>query len=152
MSQPQRILVMGLPGAGKTYFAQRLKNYLESQHVTVSWINADTVRKQYNDWDFSVEGRVRQSRRMLELAEQAGTHYVICDFIAPLSEMRKNFAADYTIWMDTISLGRFDDTNQMFTPPLYYDFRITEKNAENWVEIVGRYILAKNAGGGIHNK
>jgi hypothetical protein len=152
----QRILIMGLPGSGKTYFAERLKTYLE-QHgtrsdvpemlpitgmdATVTWFNADDVRRKYNDWDFSQEGRIRQSLRMLEFALASSTDYVICDFVAPIPEMRNNFKADWTIWMDTIEAGRFEDTNRMFVPPEVYDFRVTEKNAERWVEFVGAHII-----------
>jgi adenylylsulfate kinase len=156
MKQPQRILIMGLPGSGKTYFAERLKQYLESHlnpinehslrpiadaRVTVAWLNADDVRKKYNDWDFSTEGRVRQSLRMRDLADDANTDYCIVDFVAPLVEMRNNFKADWTIWIDTIDRGRFEDTNRAFVPPEVYDFRITEQNAEKWVEFVGEHIV-----------
>jgi adenylylsulfate kinase len=154
----QRILIMGLPGSGKTYFAEHLKTYLEKHGVsqelgmaemlpiskfdtTVTWFNADDVRRKYNDWDFSKEGRIRQSLRMLEFALASNTDYVICDFVAPIPEMRNNFKADWTIWMDTIEEGRFEDTNKMFVPPEVYDFRITEKNAERWAEFVGSHII-----------
>ncbi len=151
----KRILIMGLPGSGKTYFAERLKKYLEDNsvlyHTTaetigsssaeVKWINADEVRKKYNDWDFSHEGRIRQSIRMRELADSFFNDFVIADFVAPLPEMRHNFKADWTIWIDTIEKGRFEDTNKMFVPPEVYDFRITEQNAEKWVEFVGQHIL-----------
>jgi adenylylsulfate kinase len=153
----QRILIMGLPGSGKTYLAEALKKYLE-QHgtrgdwsaemlpvggfgATVTWFNADDVRRKYNDWDFSREGRIRQSLRMLEFALASDTDYVICDFVAPIPEMRNNFKADWTIWMDTIEEGRFEDTNKMFVPPEVYDFRVTEKNAEKWAEFVGSHII-----------
>jgi len=151
----QRILIMGLPGSGKTYFAERLKQYLESHlnpvnehsllpihdaRITVSWLNADDVRKKYNDWDFSTEGRVRQSLRMRDLADESRTDYCIVDFVAPLVEMRNNFKADWCIWIDTIDRGRFEDTNRAFVPPEVYDFRITEQNAEKWVEFVGEHI------------
>jgi broad-specificity NMP kinase len=152
----QRILIMGLPGSGKTYLAEALKKYLET-HATradygemlpitgfnaqVTWFNADDVRRKYNDWDFSKEGRIRQSLRMLEFALASDTDYVICDFVAPIPEMRNNFKADWTIWMDTIEEGRFEDTNRMFVPPDVYDFRVTEKNAEKWAEFVGSHII-----------
>lgn len=157
-----KILVMGLPGSGKTYFSAALKAYLEtnsgvdtipaeklalyeampaSYTSKVAWFNADEVRKRYNDWDFSKEGRIRQSLRMLEFAVNCTEDFVICDFVAPLVEMRNNFKADWTIWMDTIDAGRYDDTNKAFTPPEIYDFRITEQNAEKWVEFVGDSIL-----------
>ena len=152
----QRILIMGLPGSGKTYLAQALKKYLET-HATradfgemmpitgfnaqVTWFNADDVRRKYNDWDFSKEGRIRQSLRMLEFALASNTEYVICDFVAPLVEMRNNFKADWTIWMDTIDEGRFEDTNRAFTPPEVYDFRVTEKDCEKWAEFIGTHII-----------
>ena len=158
----QKILIMGLPGAGKTYFAERLKQYLEdnssihtmplwragtmevapvSYKSKVDWFNADDVRRKYNDWDFSKEGRIRQSLRMFDFALRCTEDYVICDFVAPLVEMRNNFKADWTIWIDTIEAGRFEDTNKAFVPPEQYDFRITEQNAEKWVEFVGDHIL-----------
>lgn len=151
----KRILIMGLPGSGKTYFAEKLKKYLEDHseffnvadnvgetRAKVKWINADDVRKKYNDWDFSNEGRIRQSIRMRELADSFLKDFVIADFIAPLPEMRHNFKADWTIWIDTIEKGRFEDTNKVFVPPEVYDFRITEQNAEKWVEFVGDHILS----------
>jgi len=155
----KRILVMGLPGSGKTYFAEHLKKYLmnhgtrpissidsdtpyPSLNARVEWFNADDVRRKFNDWDFSKEGRIRQSLRMLEFSLKCDSDYVICDFVAPLPEMRNNFKADWTIWLDTIDQGRYEDTNKMFVPPDLYDFRITEKNAEKWVEFVASHILS----------
>jgi hypothetical protein len=135
----QRILVLGLPGSGKTYFAQQLQTQL-THTSTVDWFNADQVRTKYNDWDFSPEGRIRQSQRMQSMAADSVCDYVICDFVAPLPEMREHFAADWTVWIDTIDQGRYADTNQMFVPPTEYDFRITEQNAEHWAEFVARHI------------
>lgn len=133
---------MGLPGSGKTYLAQYLLEQLQNSGKKIGWLNADDVRQKYNDWDFSVEGRIRQSKRMRELADSmVNMDYVICDFVAPLVEMRNNFKADWTIWMDTIDKGRFEDTNKAFIPPEVYDFRITEQNAEKWSEFVAVHIL-----------
>jgi len=161
----KRILIMGLPGAGKTYLAQALKKYLETNgdlmkinpqrvmnyegipgpnfmNVGVDWFNADDIRKKYNDWDFSNAGRIRQSLRMFQFAIECTGEYVICDFVAPLVEMRNNFKADWTIWVDTIKEGRYEDTNKAFIPPDVYDFRVTEQNAEKWAEFIGDHILA----------
>lgn len=140
----QRILVMGLPGAGKTTLAEMLVDRLRVNGKTVAWLNADDVRKQYNDWDFSYEGRIRQSVRMYELAMQCDGDFVICDFVAPLVEMRDNYNADWTIWMDTITVGRFEDTNRVFVPPEVYDFRITEQDASQWAEFISNRILEKH--------
>ena len=137
----QRILIMGLPGAGKTYLAQYVLEKLQNAGKTVSWLNADDVRKRYNDWDFSIEGRIRQSQRMRELADSYSTDYVICDFVAPLKQMRDNFAADWTVWVDTIDAGRYEDTNAMFVKPDYWDFRITTQEAPYWCELVAHTIL-----------
>lgn len=137
----QKILIMGLPGSGKTTLARALKVRLENQNKTVTWFNADRVRKQCNDWDFSTQGRIRQSLRMQDMAKTADTDYVISDFVAPLPEMRTNYQADWTIWVDTLAQGRFADTNQVFVPPTEYDFRVTEQNAKRWAELVAHHIL-----------
>ena len=139
---PQRILIMGLPGAGKTYLAQHIVDHLQAERKRVGWLNADDVRKEYNDWDFSESGRIRQSLRMRTLADtMADVDYVICDFVAPLVEMRNNFKADWTVWVDTIDQGRYEDTNRAFVAPEVYDFRITEQNAEKWGEFVAAHII-----------
>lgn len=116
----RRILIMGLPGAGKTTLAKALQ-----ARLNCAWFNADEIRAKYNDWDFSTEGRIRQSQRMRTLADDSNKHHVIADFVAPLEQMRVIYAADYVIWMDTVSAGRFEDTNQLFEPPEVYDLRIT---------------------------
>jgi hypothetical protein len=112
-----------------------------SYKCTVDWFNADEIRKRYNDWDFSNEGRIRQSLRMAEFALKSSGDFVICDFVAPLVEMRNNYKADWTIWVDTIDQGRFEDTNKAFVPPSVYDFRITEQDADKWAEFIGNHIL-----------
>jgi adenylylsulfate kinase len=124
------ILVMGLPGAGKTTLANELAPKLNAKRL-----NADEVRKAANDWDFSEEGRTRQAKRMADFAlklKEEG-NYVIADFICPTPEARSLFPSDYVIWVDTIKEGRFDDTNKMFVKPEKYDFHVTSQNANLWV-------------------
>ena len=125
------ILVMGLPGAGKTTLADELAPKLNAKRL-----NADEVRKEANDWDFSEEGRKRQAKRMadfaLELKNQG--NYVVADFICPTPEARNLFPADFVIWVDTIKEGRFDDTNQMFVKPEKYNFHVTTQDAKVWAD------------------
>jgi adenylylsulfate kinase len=123
------ILIMGLPGSGKTTLANELGTILDAKRL-----NADEVRKEANDWDFSEEGRKRQSKRMAEFALKLKNegNYVVADFICPTPEARSLFPADYIIWVDTIKEGRFEDTNKMFVKPDKYDFHVTTQDAKNW--------------------
>tara|TARA_B100000925_G_scaffold134097_1_gene100189 strand:+ start:807 stop:1217 length:411 start_codon:yes stop_codon:yes gene_type:complete len=127
-----KILVMGLPGSGKTYLSERLQPLLEC-----AWFNADKVRSMAGDWDFSEIGRSRQSLRMRAIADFESSHdrLVICDFVCPTKETRKIFDADITIWLDTIQEGRFEDTNALFEPPERVDFHIKEWNDHNHLDI-----------------
>ena len=120
---------MGLPGAGKTTLASHLVPLLKA-----NWLNADEVRKEANDWDFSAEGRVRQAKRMWSKAKEYKSqgHHVVADFVCPTPEARSLFPADYIIWVDTINEGRFDDTNKMFVKPSKYNFHVTTQDAKNW--------------------
>ena len=120
---------MGLPGAGKTTLAETL-----APMVNAKRLNADEVRKAANDWDFSPEGRTRQSKRMAEFALKLKNegNYVVADFICPTPEARKLFPADYVIWVDRIKKGRFDDTNKMFVKPDKFNFHVTSQDAKNW--------------------
>ena len=134
---------MGLPGAGKTTLAQALRDLIQDNNKTVEWFNADLVRQAYDDWDFSNEGRIRQSVRMHELAGKINSDYVICDFVCPLPIMRDNFNADFVIWVDTIKQGRFKDTNQVFVSPEKHDIRVTEQDAEKWAKVIYEQISHK---------
>ena len=132
-----KILVMGLPGSGKTYLAERMQPILKS-----AWYNADIVREMAKDWDFSPEGRIRQSLRMKNLAdfEKSQGRIVICDFVCPTNETKENFSPDITVWMNTISSGRYEDTNKMFEKPKNVDYIVTEMNDNNH-EIISTKIL-----------
>ena len=128
------ILIMGLPGSGKTTLASELVPLLKAK-----WLNADNVRKEANDWDFSEEGRIRQAKRMNMISDKEKIDsVVITDFICPTKEARNNFNADYVIWMNTIKIGRFEDTNQMFEKPNEdeVNFEVKEKNADKYKFII----------------
>ena len=138
-----KILIMGLPGAGKTTLAEALRNLIQDNNQTVDWFNADLVRQAYDDWDFSIKGRIRQSVRMRELADKMTSDYVICDFVCPLPVMRDNFAANFIVWVDTVNKGRYEDTNQMFITPEKYNMKVTEQDAEKWAKIIYEQISHK---------
>ena len=120
---------MGLPGSGKTTLANELAPLLKAKRL-----NADEVRREASDWDFSEEGRKRQAKRMADFALKLGkdNNYVIADFICPTPEARSLFPSDYVIWVDTIKEGRFKDTNKMFVKPDKYNFHVTTQDAKNW--------------------
>ena len=133
-----KILIMGLPGSGKTTLASKLATILKAK-----WLNADVVRKTDQHFDYSIAGRIRQAERMKQLADRKVSegHIVVADFICPTVETRKIFNADFTIWMDTIEKGDFDDTNEMFEKPIVAngddaDIIIKEKNADAWVDTI----------------
>ena len=140
---------MGLPGSGKTTLARHLVPMFNAV-----WLNADEVRKEADDWDFSPEGRQRQSSRMRTLAEKAvnENRVVVADFVCPTQQTRKEFGADYTIWMNTIKEGRFDDTNKMFEAPNDYDFKVSHKEADMWAFLIKQDILDKHGNLGPHSR
>ena len=137
-----KILIMGLPGSGKTWLAERLQERLKS-----AWFNADEVRKMANDWEFGDEARIRQARRMRNLAnyEKGCGRVVICDFVCPTELTRHIFEADITIWMDTIEEGRFEDTNKIFERPKEVDLHINKFITEEEVGAVVNMIVGVNA-------
>ena len=119
-----KILIFGLPGSGKSTLAEPFANLLGGV-----WLNADAVRKEYDDWDFSPEGRMRQAMRMKFLADgvvKAGK-IAVADFVCPTEAARAEFAPDFTVWMDTIKEGRFEDTNKMFESlsKLEYNYHVS---------------------------
>ena len=138
-----KILICGLPGSGKSTLAEPF-----AELIGGVWINADAVRKRYNDWDFSPEGRIRQANRMKHLSDgivMAGK-IAVADFVCPTEQARAEFDADYTVWMDTIKKGRFEDTNKMFETPTDVNYHVAEwfhDTHAQLLEVVQNYMRMK---------
>ena len=139
---------MGLPGAGKTTLAKLLVPMFNAV-----WLNADEVRKEANDWDFSEMGRSIQANRMKRLADEAiqSNRNVVADFVCPTEHTREDFDADYIIWMDTIKESKYEDTNKMFEQPKNFDFKVTHKDAQMFSFLIKQEILDKLKGLGPHD-
>ena len=138
MKKKIKILIMGLPGAGKTFLAKEIYKELGA-----SWLNGDKVRNKYKDWDFTKEGRIRQAKRLNKLSNHfiKKRKNVIVDFICPNKDSFKYFKADFIVWMDTIKKGRhirkhLDDINPIFKKPKKFNLRVTSKDAKLWKIVV----------------
>jgi adenylylsulfate kinase len=138
-----KILICGLPGSGKSTLAEPF-----AELIGGVWINADAIRKRYNDWDFSPEGRIRQANRMKHLSDgivMAGK-IAVADFVCPTEQARAEFDADYTVWMDTIKKGRFEDTNKIFETPTDVNYHVAEwfhDTHAQLLEVVQNYMRMK---------
>ena len=99
-----QILVIGLPDAGKTTLASKIAPLLNAK-----WLNADEIWKQANDWGFSLKGRYRQEKKIIDFANKYKSEgrTVIADFVCPTEKSRELFASDILIWIDTITQDRF---------------------------------------------
>jgi len=141
----KKILIMGLPGAGKTFLAKEIY-----KNINAVWINGDAIRKRFKDWDFSKEGRIRQSKRLNKLSNEYINKgkSVVVDFICPNKDSFKYFKADFVVWVDTIKIGRhirkhLDDINPIFRKPKKFNLRVTTQDAKLW-KIIILDILKKN--------
>jgi adenylylsulfate kinase-like enzyme len=109
----QIILIMGLSGNGKTTFYNNIKTSLKD-HL---YLNADEIRKSYNDWDFSISGRIRQAHRMKSLSEKSEESLIVIDMICPLKEMRSIIKPDIIFFINRKDSSKYPDTDIIFEMP-----------------------------------
>ena len=88
---------------------------------------------------------MRQAQRMRHLADgvvMAGK-IAVADFVCPTEEARTVFAPDYTVWMDTIQEGRYEDTNALFEKPAKVDYHVSkwfDNTPEALLPVVNRFM------------
>lgn len=137
-----KILVMGLPGAGKTSLSKILAASIGAVHF-----NADEVRAQLSrDLGFSLADRIEHARRMGWLCNQVvrSGGDAIADFVCPTEETRAAFGDAFVVWVDRIREGRFADTNRLFTPPARFDVRVTaDGTPQHWADVVEKVLLRR---------
>jgi len=138
-----KILIMGLPRAGKTTLAQTLQPLLKAV-----WFNADAVRTHVNkDLGFASADRIEQARRMGWLCDQvvkAGYH-AIADFVCPTVETRAAFGADFTVYVDTNQPTPYADTKALFVPPESVDVHVTTQDAETHAQRIADLVRARQS-------
>lgn len=140
----RKILICGRSGSGKSTFAEKLLTEINKNHPA-EWLNADEIREQVGDWDFSPEGRRRQCLRIKNLATEAEIKDIItiADFICPTQELRDIYDADMVIYMHSDANGKYKDTDQLFEEPTpnNYDFKLTlGDNLNKWAETIADLI------------
>ena len=129
----RKILIMGLPGAGKTTLAGAL-----APLINAVVFNADSVRANLSrDLGFNHQDRIEHARRMgwmcERVVEAGGT--VIADFVCPTPETREAFGEAFVIWVDRIKESRFEDTNRLFVAPDRVDLHVTtDCTPQHWAE------------------
>jgi|DEB0MinimDraft_10_1074344.scaffolds.fasta_scaffold144446_2 adenylate kinase family enzyme len=134
-----KILVCGLSGSGKSVFSVKLCEALNAK-----LLNADSIRKRYDDWDFSLAGRRRQALRMRRFADDLVKkgHFAVADFICPTEEFREIYDADFVIWMNTVTESQYKDTDKLFEPVTNADYVFTEwldyQNSDEFKDLVER--------------
>ena len=139
-----KILIFGLPGSGKTTLAKPFSELIGGIHL-----NADTIRQQYDDWDFTPSARLRQAHRMRHLADGIvmGGKIAVADFVCPTENARAEFKPDYTVWMDTITASEYKDTNTLFENPVNCNYHVkkwfTDTHAQ-LSEVVLNYMERNN--------
>ena len=129
------IQIIGLPGSGKTTLATALADRINAVHL-----NADYVRSTINsDLGFTPKDRVEHSRRLGEMARMLSGQglIVVVDFICPTLDARTAFGKpNILVWMDTITEGRFEDTNKLWEKPTEFDYHFVSYDSKGQTDLI----------------
>lgn len=133
-----RILVMGLPGSFRTSVANKLAERIGVATV----LRSSEQRALAKDVDYTVDGQMRHCYRMLGLIRQASAPVTIVDMVCPLPKMRQILNCDIVVWVNDKQQSQYDQLNEMYVPPVFYDVECHDDSDET-IDAIIRRILSK---------
>lgn len=129
-----RILIMGLPGSGKTRLAKRVAKLLPRSVV----LHSTQERVRAKDVDRGPDGQNRHAYRMLELCRQQEAEYVIIDMGCPLPEQREILNPDIVVWLNNRQGTPCKEAEANFVPPEFWDAKFFKAGQQEALEVAER--------------
>ena len=143
------ITIIGLPGSGKTTLAKKVAARLNAIHINADWARSTVT----SHLGFTEEDRAKQACTLGHIAAlTVKNQWTVVDFVNPTHETRMAYFSAvqaggidpnriFTVFMNTIQEGRFEDTNKLFqpyagTPDLQFNKYLDEPRFEGAAKIV----------------
>jgi hypothetical protein len=133
-----RILVMGIPESCKNSVCEKLQQRFENASI----INSMQQRILNKDIDFTVDGQMRHCYRMLNLARNSQSIVTILNMVCPIPKMRDILNSDIVVWVNHDSASKYQELNEMFVPPFYYDIECND-DSDHTIDQIVKKILTK---------